>query len=158
MDVKTTSLCRLFFLLEFLSALRKYEKSIVDDQLQKETEIIMDSVAGPCFCCNMLSGTACEQSASQEIQDVSPCEHFSSETLLGYDAQRGQTDDDPTVLQLPYILEFKSHSKANVRAAPPAENSKCNVVNCRCGFPKKDINGFTFKFFHKKHRVRVILQ
>ena len=49
MDVKTTSLCRLFFLLEFLSALRKHEKSIGDDQLQKETEIIMDSVPGPLF-------------------------------------------------------------------------------------------------------------
>ena len=73
----------------------------------------------------MLSGTVCGdpcdwQSAFQEIKDVSPCEHFSSETLLGYDAQRGQTDDDPTVLQLLYILEFKSHSKANVRATPPA--------------------------------------
>ena len=59
-DIKQTDLCRLFFMTEFLTMLRRHDKAIGDDQLQKEVETIMDNVPGPRFTRNMLSGTSFE--------------------------------------------------------------------------------------------------
>ena len=71
----------------------------------------MDNVPGPRFTCNMLSETSCEDpcdwhTAFEVPKDLSRCEHLSYETLLGYDAFRGVTDESSDVLQLPYILKF----------------------------------------------------
>ena len=58
-EISDTDLFRMFFMLEFVSTMRKQNKRIGDDQLQKEMERVIDNVPGPRFTCNMLSGTSC---------------------------------------------------------------------------------------------------
>ena len=59
-DILNTPFGHMFLMLEFMKMLHRLNKSVGDDQLQKEFEAAMDNVPGPRFTCRMLSETSCE--------------------------------------------------------------------------------------------------